>query len=101
MTEDTQPIQTIPYTMQVPKEGKEIVDASSAITKHFINGGSMADAYALLPGVMTAVENAKQTMVEMKSQYKDELAGYSVHKFWDALDKDEVEAAPDQPVAEA
>lgn len=87
-------VQTVPYTMQVPKEGKEIIDAQHAITKHFRNGGSVAEAATLLPALMTAVDGASAVVDEMKSQYNDEMAGYGVHKLWDSLKKDEPEAAP-------
>lgn len=73
--------------MKVPKEGKEIVDALSAIASHFVNGGDIAAAAAFLPAVMSAVDGYQAVGEEMKSEGKDELAGYTVHKVWGALEK--------------
>ena len=75
--------------MEVPKEGKEVIDATAAITKHFVNGGSVLEAAALLPAVMKAVEGVDGVKEEIKSQYKDELAAYAVHRVWESLEKDE------------
>ena len=88
------PLETVDYTMKVPKEGKEVVDASAAIVKHFINGGNVATAALLLPAVMKAVDGVSGVGAEMKSEYKDELAGYTVHKLWDSLEKDAPEVSP-------
>jgi len=82
------PVETVDYTMKVPKETKEIVDAECALLKHFINGGSLEGAVALLPMMMTAVNGYEKVPAELKSQYNDEAAGYLIHKQWDSLKKD-------------
>lgn len=87
-------VETVSYTMEVPKEGKEVWDAASALVAHFVNGGDLATAATLLPAVMTAADGAGKVMEELKSQYKDELAAYGVHKMWDALEK-KAPAAPE------
>lgn len=76
---------TVPYSMEVPKEGKEVVDSLTSIYEHFASGGSLEEAAALLPGVMQAVEGVKTVVEEIKSDYNDEMAGYVVHKVWGAL----------------
>jgi len=87
-------METVKYMLEVPKEGKEIIDATSALIAHFINGGSIAEAAVHLPKVMEAVNGAGGVMEEMKSKFKDELAGYSVHKMWESFEKVPAETVP-------
>ena len=79
---------TVPYQMDVPKEGKEIVDSVAAIVEHFKAGKSLADAAVLLPGVMQAVDGYDKLGEEAGSKYADEMAGYLVHKVIGALRKE-------------
>lgn len=83
---------TIDYTMKIPKEGKEIVDAETKLVDHFMRGGKLEDAAKFLPDLMAAVDNFKQVVVEVRSKYRDELAGYLVHRQWEAFD-------PSQPLS--
>jgi hypothetical protein len=76
---------TIPHTIQVPKESKEVIDAVAAIVAHFKAGKPIAEAAALLPAVMVAVGDYDKIPEELKSEYKDEVAGYTVHKVLGAL----------------
>ena len=76
------------YEMHVPKEGKELVDAVHGLVSHFVNGGDVAGATAQLPAVMSAVEGINKLGDELKSDGKDELAAYLVHRLWEALEKD-------------
>lgn len=78
-------VETVAYTMQVPKESKEVVDAQTKILEHFANGGSVEDAVPYLGDVMKAVDGYEKIPVELKSRYNDEAAGYLVHKNWQAL----------------
>lgn len=89
-------VETVAYTLQVPKEGKELIDAQAGLVKHFRNGGSVEEAVSLLPAVMQAVDGVGKVKEELQSQYKDELAAYSLHKNWEALEKEpEVAAQPE------
>jgi hypothetical protein len=90
-------VQTIDYTLKVPKELKEIIDAETALVKHFINGGDINGAMALLPGVMVAADGYQHVAEEIKSQFKDEAAAYLVHKQWESLEKDPVSVDPGAP----
>ena len=81
-------METVAYTMNVPKEGKEVVDAGAAIIKHFRNGGSIFEATILMPAVMKAIDGVGAIKEEFESQSKDELVAYAVHKLWEALQKD-------------
>jgi len=78
-------VETVNYSLQVPKESKEVVDAVAAIIEHFKAGKSITEAAALLPGVMTAVDNVGKVGEEVKSVYNDEAAAYCVHKVFGAL----------------
>jgi hypothetical protein len=78
-------METVEYTMQVPKEGKEMIDATTLLIKHFKNGGSITEAVALLSDIAQAVDGAAKIVSEMQSEGNDELGGYMTHKIWDAL----------------
>jgi hypothetical protein len=82
------PIELVPYTLNVPKEIKEVIDAQHALTKHFVNGGDLAGAASYIPALLQAVEGVQKVGEEIQSEYQDEAAGYAVHKVWDSLKKD-------------
>jgi len=75
----------VKYEMEIPKEGKEIIDAVAEIVAHFKQGKPLADAALLLPAVLQAVDGWDKLGDEVKSDGKDELAGYLVHKVLGAL----------------
>ena len=78
-------METVDYTMKVPKEGSELVDTTMKLLKHFKNGGNLTEAVAFLADIAKAVDGAAQVITEMKSDYNDELVAFAVHKLWDAL----------------
>lgn len=82
-------VETVNYSMQVPKESKEVVDAVAAIVEHFKAGKSVIEAAALLPAVMVAVDGVNKLGEEVKSAYNDEAAAYCVHKVFGALKGEE------------
>lgn len=71
--------------IDVPKESKEVIDAACAIVEHFKAGKGIAEAAALLPAVMVAVDGVNKIGDEAKSHLNDELAGYTVHRVFSAL----------------
>ena len=79
-------METVDYTLKVPKECKEVVDALSAIVAHFKSGKGVSEAALLLPELLNAVAGVDQVLDEVKSDGKDELAAYLVHKVWTALE---------------
>jgi hypothetical protein len=83
-------VEVVQYSMSVPKESKEVVDAVSAIVEHFKAGKSVVEAAALLPAVMVAVDGVQKLGEEAKSAYNDEAAAYCVHKVFGALKGPEV-----------
>jgi hypothetical protein len=78
-------VQTVDYSMKVPKEGKELCDALASVVSHFKAKKSIAEAASLLPNVMSAVDGVSNVVDEIKSDYNDELVAYMVHTMWTAL----------------
>jgi len=78
-------MEKVSYTMEVPKETKEIVDSATSIVEHFMQGKGLDTAALLLPGIMSAVDNFKAVGEELKSDLMDEAAGYAAHKVLSAL----------------
>jgi len=73
-------VQTVSYNMEVPKELKDVVDLLDAILENVMAGKS-ASAYAnVLDELMEAVNGISGVAEEAKSQFRDEAAGYLVHK---------------------
>lgn len=77
---------TVQHVIEVPKEGKELIDAVASLISHFVNKKSLAEAGALLPELLKAVDGFGLVAEEIKSQYKDELAAYSLEKIWESLE---------------
>ncbi len=71
---------TVPSTLEVPKESKEVVDSAFGIIEHFKNGGDLAGAALLLPSVLQAVEGHEKIGDEVKSKYKGDLIAYTAKK---------------------
>jgi hypothetical protein len=82
-------MELVDYSMKVPKESKEVVDALVGIVKHFKQKKPLAEAVVLLPAVLEAVEGVSGLGEEMKSAYNDEAAGYLLHSLWGALKAEE------------
>lgn len=78
-------VEKVSYTMEVPKETKELFDAVGGIIEHFKAGKSVTEAMVLLPAVMEAVDGINKVGEEAKSEYLDEGAAYGVHKIIGAL----------------
>lgn len=78
-------VEKIEYTMELPKETKEIADAVILITQHFMEKKPIAEITALIPSVIAAVDGFDKVDDELKSEYRDELAGYLVHKLMHVL----------------
>jgi len=77
---------TIKYEMQVPKEGKEIVDALTGIIEKVVAKAPLAEYVELFGELSRAVDGVEKVGEEIKSEFRDELAGYMTHKimgsFW-------------------
>jgi len=83
-------IVTVPVTLDVPKEGKELIDLIALLVSHFKNGGSVLGLTGHLGTLKAAVSGAGEVKDEIQSQFKDELAAYTVHKIWSSLDSGDV-----------
>lgn len=66
--------------MQIPKEGKEVVDLVDAILEKVMAKAEMSEYASLLSSLMTAVDGVGSIADEIKGDGKDELAAYLVHK---------------------
>lgn len=73
-------METVKYEMEVPKELKDVVDLVDGILEKVMAKAPMAEYATLLGDLMKAVDGVEGIAEEMKSQYRDEAAGYLVHK---------------------
>lgn len=73
-------VEKINVNMEVPKEGKELVDFLDKVLEKVMGKAPIAEYAELLAAVMPAVDGIAKLGEEMKSDGKDELAAYLVHK---------------------
>lgn len=73
-------VQTVTYEMEVPKEFKEVVDLFSAILGKVRSKADIGEYLSLIKKLTVATDGIGDIGEEMKSQYRDEAAGYLVHK---------------------
>lgn len=78
-------ISTIDYTMKVPKEGKEVVDLIDAVLEKVLSKSDIASFTELMDELYAAADNITMLDDEVKSEYRDELAGYLTHKLMGRL----------------
>jgi len=90
----------IKVEMEVPKEAKEMVDAVMSLIGHFVDKKPLAEITLLLPVIMVAVDGYDKIAAEMKSENRDELAGYLVQKTLELFPPKAEEPVVEQPVAE-
>lgn len=76
---------TVPVELMVPKEMHELIVAVTDLVKHFKQKKPLAEAMALLPQVVAAVEGVELLGEELKSEGRDEAAAFLVHKMMEAL----------------
>lgn len=92
-------MQTIDYTMKVPKELKEVVDLLDGIVEKVMAKAEIAGYMELIDELSAALDGITGVKDEIKSQYRDEAAGYLVHKLMGRLMPVE-EPAPAEPQPE-
>ena len=81
-------IVTVPHTIDVPKESKEVVDFLAAVVEDIKAGKSAQEiAGENLPGLLAAFEGYAQLPEEVKGEYMSEVLAYLVDKMGDALGK--------------
>lgn len=73
-------IEKISYSMEIPKESKEVVDFIDMILEKVMNKAPIAEYATLLVGIMPAIDGVGKLGEEMKSDGRDEVAAYLVHK---------------------
>lgn len=78
----------IPVQLNVPKESKEVIDALTALVADLKAKKSLVEISTdMLPKLLIAVEGYDQLGAELKSDGRDDLAGYAVTQILGALDK--------------
>lgn len=78
-------METVAVTMQVPKELKEVVDLLNAVLENVVAKKGVTEYGNVLDELLAAVEGIGGVSEEIKSQYRDEAAGYMVHKLLGTL----------------
>lgn len=73
-------METVDYTMKVPKEMKEVVDLLDGLLEKIMSKAGASSYMSLLDELMAAIDGVGGIAEEAKSQYRDEAAGYLVHK---------------------
>ena len=88
-------VQTVSYTMEVPKEIKDVIDLLDKVMAKSVAGDSVLSYATLLDDLKDAALGASKIKEEAKSQYRDEAAGYMVHKLLGTL----LPVKPESPAA--
>jgi len=86
---------TVSYTMEVPKESKEVVDLIVAVVKKVKAKAPISEYASLIGELSSAVSGVDALPAEAASDGRDELAGYLVHCLLQEL----VPATPPAPAA--
>lgn len=74
-------MQKVSVTMEVPKESKEVIDALTGLLADIKAKKNLQEVIGgALPRVIAAVDGFGQLGEEVKSDGKDELAGYAVRE---------------------
>lgn len=73
-------METIDVILEVPKEGKEIVDALDALLENILSKAPISSYANLFDEIYAAGDGVQKVTNEIQSQYRDELAGYMVQK---------------------
>lgn len=78
-------MQTVDYILKVPKEMKEVIDLIDGIAGKLVAKAELASYTDLLDEAMVAIEGIQHVGEEVKSEYRDEIAAYLVHKLMATL----------------
>jgi len=78
-------MEKIKYEMEVPKESKEIIDFLDAILEKVKAKAPLADYASLFGQASTALNGIDMLGDEAKSDGRDEIAAYMVHKLMSRL----------------
>ena len=85
--------------MEVPKEAKEVVDFLDKVLEKVLAKAPLAEYANLLAAAMPAVDGVQDIGEELKSDGRDEIAGYMVQKLMARLLPYKEEEQPSAPVA--
>ena len=86
-------VETVKVEMDVPKEGKEVVDCLDAVLEKVLAKAPVTSYLELIDDLSKAADGAQKLAAEAQSEYRDELSGYLVQKLMARL-------VPAKPAAE-
>lgn len=67
---------TVPVTLEVPKETKEVIDLLAAIADNVIAKKPVSEWVNIIDETMAALSGVDQVPAEVKSEYKGALIAY-------------------------
>lgn len=71
---------TVPVTLNVPKETKEVIDLLAAIAENVIAKKPVAEWVNIIDEAMAALTGVDQVAAEVKSEHKGALIAYLVEQ---------------------
>ena len=78
-------MEVVKYEMDVPKEGFEVINFINEILEKVMAKAELAEYAELIGKASVAVDGISKVAEEIKSENRDELAGYMVHKLMGTL----------------
>lgn len=87
----------VKYEMSLDKDSKEVVDLVDAILEKVMKKAPIAEYMDLMDELVAAVEGVQNIPSGVVGEYRDELAGYLVHKVMGRL----LPMKPKDPVVDA
>jgi hypothetical protein len=78
-------VETLPVQLDVPKEGKEVVDFVFAVTQFFLDKRPLEELVTLVGPMLTAIDGWENLSDEVKSAYRADLSAYLTKKGLDTL----------------
>lgn len=73
-------MEKVSYTMEIPKESKEVIDLLEGVAKKIKEGSDVQDYLSLIGELSAALDGVDKLPAEVQSEGRDEIAAYLVHK---------------------
>lgn len=80
-----EPIKKVTVELAVPKEAMEVVDFLDAVLEKVMSGAPINEYASIFTDIIPAIEGIQNVPNELKSDGKDEIAAYLVHKLMGRL----------------
>jgi len=78
-------METTAVTMNVPKESKEVIDLLAGIVEKVKAGAEVNDYLSLIGELTSALDGVDKIPAEAKSDGRDEMVAYLLHKIMPIL----------------